>query len=798
MIVSIEWLHDYLRLPAELPAATLAHDLTMSTVEVEGVSDAGEALRGVVVGEVVAVAPDPAAPGRSVVECRVGEGRIVPARWGESLAGLSRVAVALPGAGAVRDAGGEQGMGMICAPEQLGLEGLFASGRPIDLSAFDAPAGTALSRVIGFDDVLLEIDNKSLTNRPDLWGHYGIARELAAIYQLPLEGLPGSALPRAPIGMPVEIDDPERCRRYTATRIAGVAAGEAPFWLRSRLKRVGQRPVNLLVDLTNYVMLATGQPSHAFDAAELRGSIRVRRALPDETIHLLDDRIVRPEDRVGDATLVIADDAGPLALAGVMGGKRGSIVPDTREMVLEMANFEPIGVRRTAAAVGARTDSSTRFEKGLTPLQIDPALGLFLHLLRQALPGAEVVGHTDVFPRRPEPVGVRVPLAFIDKKLGSPLPEEVVSGILRRLGFGVRVEDQVLAIEVPAWRATGDVSIPEDIVEEVGRLYGYEKLAFVAPRVRLTRAVVRPRNRMERRLKEYFASRGGMREVVTYPWVDDLYLTAAGLDDVPMAALHTPPAPSRRRLRPSLIPGLIEVVADNARLVQTFGVFESGRVFQPERDLTEAEASEHLPRQPKRVAGALVGPDASALFFRAKGLLADLAREVQVEPLTFSDAADARWAEPRGCLSILSDGRPVGVVGVLAPRALRIARIRGPQTVMFELDMDGLTPLSSRTNRYAPLSAFPEVEYDLSVLVDSSTRWERVRSLISGASELIGPVEFLEEYHGEQVPAGKKSLTVRLRLGAMDRTLTAQEIEAAVAAATDRLETEVRAEIRRR
>lgn len=814
MIVSIEWLSDYVSLPADLSASRIAHDLTMATVEVEGVRNAGEPFRNMIVADITAVEPHPVVEALRVVRCDVGGGSVVSLVSGApDVAVGARVAVALPGARVTegvegqeqrhtgvleaREVRGVPSMGMLCAPEAIGLDSLFSPGRLIDLSAFPCKPGDALSQVIGFDDVLLEIDNKSLTNRPDLWGHHGIARELAAIYGLALKPLPAAEVQQRAETLAVEIGDVTRCARYTATRIAGVAAVDSPFWMRSRLLRVGQRPIDFLVDLTNYAMLAVGQPSHAFDAARLRYPIEIRLARPDEEIQLLGGRTIRAPERQDDATLVVADQNGPVALAGVMGGDRSAVSPSTRELLLEMANFAPVGVRRTAAAVGARTESSTRFEKGLSPLLIDAGLGVLLALLRTVLPDARVVEHVDVFPRSPAPIVIDVPVVFIQKKLGNALPEETIRATLDRLGFGVATDGGVLSVTVPWWRATGDVSIPEDIVEEVGRLHGYEKLTFVPPHIALTHAVRQPRVRMERRLKEYLAERGEMREVVTYPWIDEEYEKAAGLDEAAALTLHSPPAPTRRRLRTSLIPGLLEVVSSNVRRIREMRVFELGRVFEPEWEPGSAGTDERLPRQPKRVAAALAGADAEQLFFLAKGLLEALPRGAQTEPLTLVDEdAGARWADPRGRLAVWSGDRVVGTLGALTRRALRLSRIRGAQVVAFELDVDGITPLPSRTNQYAPLSTYPEVDFDLSFLVDVAVRWADVQRVLVGASPLVAAVHFLEEYRGEPVPPGRKSLAVRLRLGAMDRTLTSADIDAAATAAAATLAGTIGAEIR--
>ena len=386
---------------------------------------------------------------------------------------------------------------------------------------------------------MLDIDNKSLTNRPDLWGHLGMARELAALYDLPLTNPPAPSLPSADGGFEVRIEDP-RCYRYTATRIEGVDGSVAsPLWLAARLAKVGQRPINLLVDLTNYVMMAVGQPSHAFDARDLPERVEVRAARDGEPLTLLDGT----ELTLDAQSLVIASHEAPTALAGVMGGEL-AVRADTSALWLEIATFDHVDVRRTGRRFGLRTESSTRFEKGLDTPSVKTALGLFQALFAQLVPGSQVVAHIDNHPRPTPPVSVSVTVPFLHGRLGRELRAPTMVGLLSRLGFCTEQTGDALEVHVPSWRATGDVDLPEDIVEEVGRLFGFEALGFSPPQVELVDPVIQPVRRMERRLREYLAFRCGLREVVTYPWVSGRLLQAAGCGDMPTLGLAHRPAPT--------------------------------------------------------------------------------------------------------------------------------------------------------------------------------------------------------------------------------------------------------------
>ncbi|MEM7676938.1 MAG: phenylalanine--tRNA ligase subunit beta, partial [Myxococcota bacterium] len=624
MRISLDWVGDYVDLPAEITPDQLAYDLTMSTVEVEKVEDLSVGLRDVVVARVQSTDQHPKADRLQVVDVDDGAGGRTVVCGGTNVVQGMLVALALPGArcrgadGSVMEirtakVRGVESAGMLCASGELGLRELFPSqGKDIiDLGDLPVKPGTPLAQAIHYDDVVLEIDNKSLTNRPDLWGHHGVARELAALYDVPLKPLPAFKAPRKKPDFDVQIEDEERCGRYTATRIHGVKAAVSPLKMRSRLAKVGQRPINFLVDLTNYVMMAVGQPSHAFDARDVPEQIRVRRARPDEALKLLDDTDLKLDDDC----LVIANDKDAVALAGVMGGEL-AVRDDTSTVLLEMANFNAVEVRRVARRFGLRTESSIRFEKGVDPDRIDLALGLFVELLQAEQSKAKVEMFVDRFARPLAEVAVEIEVEYLHRRLGLEIPPEKMKASLARLGFETEGDDQRWTVRVPSWRATGDVSIPEDIVEEIARLHGYEALGFSPPRVILDAPVIQPRRRMERRIKETLATRAGMREIMTYPWVSTALLDACGLGSVPTLGLAHPPSPDLR-LSPSLVPQMLTAVASNLRYSDSFAIFELNRVFRADATAQLSKKEEALPAQPRKLIGAFVGNDSGSLFYRA-------------------------------------------------------------------------------------------------------------------------------------------------------------------------------------
>ena len=409
MKLSLNWIKDYVKIPDDMDLSKLAYDLTMSTVEVEGAHDLGRDFDGIVVGEIKEVLPHPNADKLRVCKVDIGDGEIKDIVCGGSnLAAGMKVVVACPGA-MVRWHGegepveiknaklrGVASFGMICASVEVGLADLFPAAEEheiMDVTAIDAPAGTPLAKALGLEDIILEIDNKSMTNRPDLWGHYGIAREIAALYDLPLVSF-DKYEPDTKEVYDVRILDEQRCPRYIGARIEGLGVKPSPFEMQSRIWRVGMRPINALVDITNYVMLATGQPTHVFDSNHIIDHIEVRRANEGEKLQLLNDK----ELALSTDDLVIADAEGAVALAGVMGGAKDSVLSETESVILEVANFESKGVRRTALRYDNRTEASSRYEKAIDPERCDQAVSLAMQLFAELYPEMRVTAYNDKYP----------------------------------------------------------------------------------------------------------------------------------------------------------------------------------------------------------------------------------------------------------------------------------------------------------------------------------------------------------------------------------------------------------------
>ena len=812
MKVSLNWIRDYVQLPADADLKKLAYDLTMSTVEVEDATDLGASFHDMVVGVINTIEQHPNADKLKVCKTDIG-GRVEDIVCGGSnLREGMKVAVALPGAMCKWHGEGDlveikksklrgvDSYGMICGAVEIGLADLFPTKEEahiLDLSDFDAPAGTPLADALDLNDIILEIDNKSMTNRPDLWGHYGIAREIAALYDLPMTQFPHfDRNVENTSGFHVTVEDAERCPRMTGTQIENVCVKPAPYWMQVRIWKTGMRPINALVDITNYVMLATGQPSHAYDSDHIAGHIIVRRAKAGETLTLLNGK----ELPLSTDDLTIADDAGIVGLAGVMGGAKDSILPTTSKVILEIANFQAAGIRRTALRYDNRTEASARYEKAIDPERCDQALDLSMQLFSDLYPEMKVTGLVDEYPRHLKQAEIDVPLSWLERRLGKRLSPDEIKHKMELLGYGITFNGDNMHVVVPTWRSTGDVSIQADIMEEVARMYGYENFEAEPITTTFDGAINQLDKDLERRIKEYLAIRCGMQEIFTYPWMEESYVNAVLQSTEGILSLSTPPSPAERFVRSSLLPNLCKAVVKNERYFDEFSIFETAQVFRDENYTSPYDPREKLPSQRKNVAGAFAttDKDITALFRRAKGVVEMMARYVHMEALTFKQAEKPVWADNVVWLNIYRGDEKVGDLALLAKKVSMACGIKNMNVMLFQLDQDSLVPLKSRTNTFTHLAEYPMTDYDISLLVDGSVQWKDVAQTVRGIkSELLHGAAFVDEYRGKQVPAGKKSLTLRLAIGSKDKTLTSAEIEEVASGVLNKIAKRFGAELRR-
>lgn len=646
-------------------------------------------------------------------------------------------------------------------------------------------------------DAVLEVDNKSLTNRPDLWGHYGVARELAAMFDVPLRPLPAATLPPAMDGLVGDLD-PTLCAGFSAVAFTiGDPTAGTPEWIRRRLCSVGESSGQLCVDLSNYVMLTVGQPTHVYDAEHLHLPLSVRPA-DGKPVTLLNGKIVQPDAPAP----VIYDTVCSVALAGVMGSNDSAVRPTTTRFVLEAASFGARAVRRSAQLNGLRTDASARYEKAIDTQRVDAAVGYFLHLLTEAAPAARADGMQRVVVEETARNEIRVERQFLADRIGTELPTADVTGRLERLGFDVVVDEDGFDVVAPSWRSTGDVSLPHDILEEVARLHGYDALPIAPVVVTLDRVRSLHTRSLARLVREQLGTRARLREVINYPWTPDRRLAAFLIDKSATVRFDEAPGPDLDSLRPSLLPNLLAAVAQNLPYFSELKVFEVGVVFasrgaQADSGPPQTDAGELLPWQHQSLAVVLTGDDGPLLLRQAKGLIDLIRRTCFVTELCAAPGGVyPPWAEPRAALAVSADGRQIGTVALTRVPVLHAMGVSAPRVACIEIDLDALTTEASRDNGYDPVLPWPDAAFDLSVVLADGVTWQQVGEVVRGADPLVHDVRYVGEYRGGWVADGARSLSLSITLRPTDHTLTPAETSRSREVVLDRLSNELGATLR--
>jgi phenylalanyl-tRNA synthetase beta chain len=803
MRVSLKWLADYVDLP--LPARELAHRLTMSGTEVDAILSTGGEWDLISVGQVVAVERHPNADRLTLTTVNLGDGeRMTVVCGAPNVAVGQKVAFARTGAQLIDGHTGEltvlraarirgvESAGMVCSEKELGLSDYHEG---ILVLPGDAPMGTPLAEYLG--DTILDLD--ITPNRPDCLSVLGVAREVAALtggsvrepsYTYPEEG------PLIEERASVEIADPDLCYRYVATLIDGVRVGPSPAWMQERIVAAGMRPINNIVDITNYVMMELGQPLHAFDFDRIGGGkIIVRRARPGEPLTTLDgvERRLEPE------MLAIADATKAVALAGVMGGAESEVSDATTSILLESANFNNVNIRRTSNALKMKSEASSRFDKGLSPELSAFAARRATKLIVELAGGRAARGIVDVYPGKTTETLIEVRRSRIRQVLGIDPPTSRVRSVLTSLGFGCRWQPpNTYQVRVPYWRT--DVRIPDDVVEEVGRIIGYDQIPVGLVRGAIPPSVPQALRELREQVRDALAA-AGMQEVITYSLTTleaiQRIVSPETLAASPPLRVANPMSSEHEWLRPSLRASLLRTLAANQRQREgPLALYEVARVY--------LSRGQELPEEPEYAAGVVGGrrldrwghvTEEELGFFDAKGYLEHLFARLGVAP-AFEEGEEYALVPGRTARIMLGE-RAVGVLGQVDPRAAAGFDIDG-DVFLFELVMDEvLAALSDRKapRRYEPVPRFPPVVQDLAVVVDEAVTAAQVQSLIQAAA-LVRRAQLFDVYTGEPVPAGKKSLAFSVTYQSPDHTLTDEEVARAHRGIVERLKRQLGAELR--
>ncbi len=791
MLVSYRWLARHVDLEGISPE-DLARDLTMRTAEVEGVERFAPHLDEVVVGKVLSREKHPNADKLSLCSVDVGAGeplRIVcgaPNVAAGQLVAVARVGTRLPGDFRIQKAKirGVESFGMICSVRELDLgdehDGIWVLPKGLT-------PGTPVAEALDLVDWVLEIDNKSLTHRPDCWGHRGLAREIAAIYHRELRPLD---LTLPPTGdeppVPVRIES-AACPRYVALPIDGVRQERSPDWLRHLLLAVGQRPLDLLVDISNFVMLDLGQPNHVFDRERLSSDgIVVRMARRGERMRTLDGT----EHTLSEEDLLICNGDTPVALAGIMGGEASKVEAGTERLLLEVANFHPTTIRRTAVRLGLRTEASARFEKSLDPTLPMQAAAHLVRLLAEIQPSLRLPSPpTDAGDWSDPSTTIALRPERARRLLGVEIGEERMSEILTALGFGVRAEEGRLAVEVPSFRATKDVSIEEDLVEEIGRVLGYDSI----PERRLVAEVAPPpgdpRRTLVRRLQDRLAGGARFHEVLSYSFVPDPLLATLGLADAPHVEVVNPVHEEERRVRRTPLASLLGLLAKNRRLREDVRLFEIGKGYLPERPIDRGQ-----PTEVHELALAWAVPplppnarfDADPLH-RLMGVIEDLVRALLARRAVWRRAEEPPpYLHPGRSLDLVLAGpdgeeRAVGTVGDLEPGVLRALGLTGDlasAAAAGRISLDRWLETPRGDLGYRPLPRFPVTKVDVALAAPAETPAGELAAAIEAAGKgLVEDLELFDVYSGENLGPGRRSLAWHVVLRSDERTLGEEDVQ---------------------
>jgi len=792
MKVPIEWLHEYCR--PELDAEGLAGRLAMTGTEVERVEHHGvQALENFVVGRVLEADPHPDADRLRVCSVDVGEAQPSQIVCGApNVAAGQTVAVARPGSVMpdgtklkVAKLRGQASHGMILAEDEVAIgtehDGIMVLGED------GLPPGTPLDRVLPIATDVLELE--VTPNRPDCLGIYGVAREVHAATGAALGPPPWADDPAPPArageldAVKITVECPELCPRFTARAFEDVTIGPSPRWLKARLMAAGQRPISNVVDITNYVMLLTGQPLHAFDLDRIAGAeLTVRLAHQGETADTLDGQTRTLDEQM----VLIADADGPTSIAGVMGGARSEVEPTTTRVLMEVANWDGANIHRTSLKLGLRSEASARFEKQLQPEQAMEAQAVATRLMVQ-LCGARVLpGTIDVGGPGPAPARIRLRDARVTGLLGVELPRERSEEILRALEFQTADAPDGLDVTVPPFRRA-DVTREADLIEEVARLGALETLPATLPSRHGAWGRLTPRQRLRRLASDALVAQG-LHEIVGWSFAAPDLAERLRLPQRPAIELLNPMSSDQSQLRTTLLGSLLDVGQRNrARGACAVALFEAGAVYLPGESV--------LPAEPYHVAALLSGPvrpatwrdpaPRAADFFAVKGVLASLLDALRADwSLEAADEPEP-FLHPGRAARITIDGRPAGWIGEIHPQVAAGWDWSDP-IAAFEIDLDAGAGTAreagdrvhGRSARYRNVTSFPEVREDLAVIVAERVTAAQVLAVArqAGAPLLLG-VEVFDVYRDpERIGPGNVSLALRLSFGAADRTLTDEQV----------------------
>ena len=774
ILASYKWLKEYVK--TDLSAEDFARELSLRSMSVESIDKGAEKFSNMVVGVIRELKPHPKADRLRLTVVDIGTKTVEIVCGGTNLAVDQKVFIALPGSKvrwhgegdlvelAETEIRGVKSFGMICAPAEVGFEKLQGEEREIwDLTLVtDAKAGTPIAEALDLDETLFDIE--ITTNRPDCMGIIGLAREAGAAIDAPFTA-PTTTLPGVGAGIEVLLEAKKLCPRYIAATVNNVKVGPSPWWLQKALLLAGHRPINNIVDITNYILHEYGQPLHAFDASKVKGGIVVRPAKKGETLKALDGK----DYKLTSKHLVIADSERPLAVAGVMGGLESGTTEVTTSIVFEAATFDAVSIRKTSRDLNLYSDSQLVYEKGLSTEALPAALARAIELANE-LAGGKLAGITDV--RFGEYKAEHYPVMFkkIRARIGVDISDDEISAILTRLGFKLEKTGSRVTASVPYWREH-DIEAEVDLTEEVARIYGYHRMPLTLPSAPPPVLADDQTLVWESWTKRFLAS-VGYTEFFGYSFIDAKALEKYGISPQDAVRVFNPLAEDLSHLRPSLMPSLLRDIERNQANAPSAKVFELSRVHV----LKEND----IPEEKFRLVIADYGREsAEGAFMNLRGVLELFGERTGLEFAIGGNVDDARWHQSRSAYVAFGHGddrKVVGVIGQVADANQEAFGIARP-VFAIDLDLETLMPHMRKALSYTAVSEFPVVTRDISFVVTERTEFAALEKMMLAQNVLVQSVALVDIYRGKGVEDGKKSMTLSITFGSPGRTLTSEEVE---------------------
>jgi len=788
MKLSLNWIKDFVEIPKNIKVQDVADKLTLHTCEIENIESNFANLENIVVGEIKKITDHPDADKLKITQTDVGGELIQIVCGGSNIYEGMKCIVAKLGARVFWHGDmdkemimekiklrGVESLGMICSADEVLMGDLFkhAEKEVVDLKdTKDLKVGDNIAKVLGEERIILDVDNKSLTHRPDLWGHYGLAREFSTIFKTELKDLKLDKVEFAKEKLDVEVIAKDRCPRFMMTKISGLKIEESPDWMKKHLEDCDVRPISNIVDVTNYVMLELGQPMHAYDASEVSGKFSIRMAKDKEIFKTLDDI----ERKLTEEEVLVCDEEKILGIGGVMGGSSSEVSENTTSIYLESANWTKAEIRKTGARLGLRTEAVQRYEKGLDPIDL-PKMAMLraITLLKEMCPSIKIESELcDIKHYKDKKNQINVSMNRARTIIGLEIKDEEIIEILERLGFEVKKEkDSNILLTVPNFRATGDVSMEDDIIEEIARIVGYDNIEGSKLFLNTSFSSRTKMNSLERKLRNLLISYG-LYEVMNYSFVSTNLVNKLGQNTDNLIKVKKAFSLELEYLRDSLVPKILEVASKNQDR-NDLKLFEIGHVH-----FKDKKAEHGLPMEDINLTILFARKKSKNykrdIFFSLKGVVESLLVEFGLS-VDFEISKDVvSYLQVNA--NCLNKKKKIASLGTVNSKTLAEFGLEAKEITIFELSLKKLLQISKDKIDYQTLSKYPAVINGMSLIVPEDVTIKDInKKILMMNQELIRNIEIIDIYRGKQIEKGMKSVVIDVTYIDPSKTLEEAEVQ---------------------